>query len=84
MTTLEFKLSLPDRLAKDAQAAGLLTPEAMERLLSEELHRRQALDDLLKLADRVRDAGIPPMSMEEISAEVKAYRAERRKREAGR
>ncbi len=75
MTMFVLELSLPDRLAKDAQAAGLLTPEAVERLLSEEL-RRRALNDLLKVADRVRDSGIPPMSMEEINAEVKAYRAE--------
>ena len=38
----------------------------------------------LKVADRIEAAGIPPMSMEEINAEVKAARAERRKREAGR
>lgn len=29
MTTLELKLSLPDRLAEEAQAAGLLTPAAI-------------------------------------------------------
>ena len=30
MTTLEVKLSLPDSLAKEAQQAGLLAPEALE------------------------------------------------------
>jgi len=33
------KLSLPDRLAEEAQAAGLLTPEAMRRQHVEELRR---------------------------------------------
>ena len=82
MTTVQ--VTLPDELAQQAKAAGLLTPEAMERLLAEALRRRRAVDELLKVADRVQAAGIPPMSMEEINAEVKAARAERRKREAGR
>lgn len=82
MTTVQ--VTLPDELAQQAKAAGLLTPEAMERLLAEALRRRRAVDELLKVADRVQAAGIPPMTMEEINAEVKAARAERRKREAGR
>jgi hypothetical protein len=47
------------------------------------LRRRQAADALLSIADRVAAAGIPPMSMEEINAEVKAERAEMRKRASG-
>ncbi len=78
MTTLEIKLSLPDGLANEARAAGLLTPEALEKLIAEAL-RRRAFDELLSVADRVEAAGVPPMSMEEINAEVKAYRAERRR-----
>lgn len=31
MTTLRLKLDLPDRLAREAQAAGLLTPEAIKQ-----------------------------------------------------
>jgi len=38
---------------------------------------------LLSIADRVAAAGIEPMSMEEIDAEVKAVRAERRQRASG-
>ncbi len=78
MTTLEIKLSLPDGLANEARAAGLLTPEALEKLIAEAL-RRRAFDELLSVAGRVEAAGVPPMSMEEINAEVKAYRAERRR-----
>src|SRR3989304_2520383 len=33
MTTVDFKLSLPDQLRKEAEAAGLLSPKAIERLL---------------------------------------------------
>jgi hypothetical protein len=83
MTTLELKLTLPDELAQRARDAGLLTPQALERLLNEELRRKQAADSLLSIAGRVAAAGIPPMSMEEINAEVKAARAERKQRAGG-
>lgn len=82
MTTVQ--LTLPDTLVREAREAGLLTPQAMERLLLDALRRREAAGRLLEIADRVAEAGIPPMSMEEINAEVKAARAERREREAGR
>jgi len=40
--------------------------------------RREAGRKLLAIAGRIQAAGIPPMSDEEIVAEVKAARAERR------
>ena len=76
MTTIQ--IDLPDAMALAARDAGLLTPQALQRLLTDALERQQAARELLQLADRVAEAGIPPMSMEEINAEVKAARAERR------
>ena len=67
MTTIEIEL--PETTAQAPRAAELLTPEAFARLLD---------DALLSIADRVAAAGIAPMSMDEITAEVKAVRAERR------
>ena len=78
MTTIQIEL--PDATAQAARAAGLLTPQALERLLTESLKRREAADRLLSIADRIAAAGIPPMTEEEIDAEVKAARAERRAR----
>jgi hypothetical protein len=78
MTTLTIEL--PDATAQAAREAGLLTPQALDRLLNEALRRKQAGDSLLSIADRVAAAGIPPMTMEEINAEVKAARAERKRR----
>ena len=75
----KIQIELPDAVAKAAQEAGLLTAPALERLLADALRRRDAGDALLAIADRVAAAGIEPMSMEEIDAEVKAYRAERRR-----
>lgn len=82
MTTIQIEL--PEATAQAAQAAGLLTPQALDRLLIQALKRQQAADALLGIADRVAAAGIEPMSMEEINAEVKAARAERRQRAGGR
>jgi len=77
MTT--FQIELPDATAQAARAAGLLTPQALDRLLTDALRRREAANSLLSIAERVEAAGIAPMSMQEINAEVKAGRAERRK-----
>ena len=81
MTTIQ--LELPDATVQAARDAGLLTAPALERLLNEAIRRQQAADGLLSIADRVAAAGIPPMSMAEINAEVKAARAKRRRRAGG-
>ncbi len=81
MTTIQIEL--PDATANAARDAGLLTPHALERLINDALRRKQAADSLLSIADRVAAAGIPPMSMEEINAEVTAARAERKQRAGG-
>jgi hypothetical protein len=81
MTTIQIEL--PEATAKAARDAGLLTPQALDRLLNDALKRQKAADSLLSIADRVAAAGIEPMSMDEINAEVKAARAERRHRASG-
>ena len=78
-----IQIELPDATANAARDAGLLTPQALERLINDALRRKQAADSLLSIADRVAAAGIPPMSMEEINTEVKAARAERKQRAGG-
>jgi hypothetical protein len=80
-TTIQIELS--DATAKAARDAGLLASEALEQLLADALRRRQAADSLLSIADRVAAAGIAPMSMEEVNAEVKAARAARKQRAGG-
>lgn len=82
MTTVE--INLPDSLAKEAQAAGLLAPEAITRLI-EEAVKREAGKRLLDAMQRLRAANVPPLTEEEIAAEVKAMRAARKAAgEAGR
>ncbi|OGG46650.1 MAG: hypothetical protein A3F84_24085 [Candidatus Handelsmanbacteria bacterium RIFCSPLOWO2_12_FULL_64_10] len=65
MTTLELKLNLPDRLAQEAQAAGLLTPEELERIVREALRNRR-LQQLEKAREVLAANPIPPMTPEEI------------------
>ena len=77
MTTLELTLNIPDELASKAQAAGLLNSEAIEKLLREQL-RKQAGQELRAMLSKADASGLPPMSEEEIQAEIDAYRAERR------
>jgi hypothetical protein len=80
MTTIQIEL--PDATAQAAREAGLLTTEALERLLNEALRRKEAADSFLSIVGRVTAAGVAPMSMEEINAEVKAARAARKQRRA--
>jgi hypothetical protein len=84
MVMTKIEIELPEATAEAAREAGLLTPQALDRLLSDAIRRQRAADALLSIADRVTEAGIEPMSMDEINAEVKAVRAERRRRAGGR
>lgn len=77
MTTLEFKLNVSDRLAREAQAAGLLTPQALANLLKDAM-RRRAAQTLLAGAARATAAGSTSLSMDEIQTEVVAVRKARR------
>jgi hypothetical protein len=77
----KIEIELPDHIANAAREAGLLTPRALERLLTNAISRRQAADKGVSIADRVAAAGVAPMPMEEIAAEVKAARISRRQRE---
>jgi hypothetical protein len=80
----ELKLTLPDRLARAAREAGLLTPKAIKALLEEAMRRRAAAREFLAVADRVAAAGVPPMTEDEIQAEIDAVRKARRRRAAPR
>jgi hypothetical protein len=80
VTMAKIQIELPDATAKAAGEAGLLTPQALDRLLTDAIRRRQAANSLLMIAERVTATGIEPMSMEEVDAEVKAARASRRQR----
>ena len=70
-------LELPKDLEREAEAAGLLTSEAVAAMLRENL-RQHHLRELLRDAREMAGGDIPPMTMEEIQEEVDAVRVERR------
>jgi predicted exporter len=72
-----IQIELPEATAKAAREAGLLTPAALEQLLTAAL-RRQAGRRLIEVARQIQAAGIEEMSMDEIDDEVHALRAARR------
>ena len=82
MTMLQVKLDLPDGLAKEASNLGLLEPQALQTMLREAVRRRR-IARLTEARERVAAAGIPPLTMEEIQAEIEADRAERRSKNGG-
>jgi len=71
LTTIE--ITIPDALAVEASGAGLLAPEAIERMLRDKL----AADRLSRFGEaRAALATQPPeaMTQEEINQEISSYR----------
>lgn len=74
----EVILTLPDDLATEAREMGLFFPSLAESIFRSELKRRK-INRLFATMDKLAEIG-EPMSEEEVMAEVKAAREERRKR----
>ncbi|MGD0959970.1 MAG: hypothetical protein ABSB19_09190 [Methylomonas sp.] len=79
---MQITLELPDEVALRAQDAGLLTVEAIQKLL-EEAMRRAAGRKLLSMAERLHAAGIPPMNETELDDLIHKARTERKGRNCG-
>lgn len=78
----EVVLNLPDNLAQEAQANGLLKPEFIASLLRAEIRRRR-VNKLFAAADRLADSE-EPITEAEVQAEITAARKERRSKNANR
>lgn len=76
MSSLNIRIDLPDDLAREAQASGLLTPGAIEALLRDEVRRRR-VDKLFDAADRLASLN-SPLTEEEVATEIEAARRARR------
>lgn len=71
MTTIE--ITLPDALAAEAKAAGLLSAAAIEDLVRSKL----AADRVMRLQqarEMLESHPAEPMTSQEINEEIKAYR----------
>lgn len=76
MTTVQ--ITLPDALAQEATKAGLLAPEKIERMLREGL-RAERIERMKTARAALAAEPLAPMTPEEISAEIDAYRTEQRR-----
>ncbi len=76
-TTVEVKLDLPDALAQEVTRMGLLESNALQAMLRDAVRARR-IERLTEARKNIAAAGVPPLTMEEINAEIKADRAERR------
>lgn len=76
MTTVQ--ITLPDQLAQEAANAGLLAPQTIERMLRERL-RADRIERMKTARATLRAEPTVPMTPEEISAEIEAYRSEQRR-----
>ncbi len=72
----EILLTLPDNLAREAEANGLLRPEFIASLLRTEIRRRR-VNRLFAAADRLADLD-EPITDAEIETEIAASRRKRR------
>jgi len=79
---LQIKLKLPESVAREAEARGLLEPESLESLLREELRRRR-IDRLFEAADRLGAVPLPSLTDAEVEAELQAVRSRRHASHAG-
>jgi hypothetical protein len=79
--SVTVELDLPDALVREARSKGLFQSGQISDLVSEELNRRKAGEELEKILRTIRAQPGEPMTPEEIQAEIDAVRAERRARE---
>lgn len=75
----ELRVKLPERLARDARDAGLLSPRAIRALLRQAMRRKAAARSFLENAARVAAAGVPALSEDQVQAEIEALRKSRRR-----
>ena len=73
------QITLPEELAKSAASAGLLSSEAMEAMLREQLRRRAGRNLQALWGNGSKDEWTPELE-QEIAEAVDVVRAERRQR----
>ena len=78
MTRFNLEIVLPDALAQQAREAGLLEPTAVEQMVRKALLAKRA-EKLAEARTVLAAKPLPPMTSEEIQAEIDAYRSEVRR-----
>jgi Arc/MetJ family transcription regulator len=76
-TRLKIEIEVSEALAREAARMGLLEPNAVQAMLREAVRARR-IEHLVEARRNIAAAGLEPLTMEEIQAEVEADRDERR------
>jgi hypothetical protein len=82
--SITVELDLPESVAAEARARGLLDPKRVASLIARELSSEQDLRNFFEIIREIRAQPGEPDTMKEIQAEVDAVQAERRAREGRR
>lgn len=77
MERAAITFNVPLDITEKAKNAGLLTDEIITEFLLKELERQEKINRLFEVLDKLRDVQ-PPLTQEEIDAEIQAYRDETR------
>ncbi len=76
----EITLTLPDDLAAEAKEMGLFSPKLAASIFKSELRRRK-VNKFFEVIDSIAATSGETMSEEEVNAEIKAYRREKREKQ---
>jgi hypothetical protein len=76
--SIVIKLDLPDSVAAEATAKGLLDPRKLTQLVEREVELDKPMRDFRQMVEQMRAYPDEPMTMDEIQAVVNEVRAERR------
>lgn len=74
-------ITLPESLATQAKAEGLLTSDNLAHLLREQMRERR-VDELFEMADRLAKVDLPPLSEKELDEVIHEDRRNRREQHA--
>ncbi len=75
--SVTIQLNLPEAVAAEAKAKGLLEPQTLTRLIERELANEDDARDFFQMARDVRAVPGKPMTMDEIQEIVEEVRTER-------
>ena len=76
--SITLELDLPEKLAAEAKANGLLESASLTGLLEDELRRRRSGQELIAALDGIRRQPGAAPTEDEIQAEIDAVRKSRR------
>jgi hypothetical protein len=81
--SITIQLDLPESVAAEAKAKGLLDPQKLTRLVEREVEMDKPMQDFREMVEQMRAYPDEPMTMDEIQAVVNEVRADRRARREG-